>query len=227
MIPVISSFLMQAQACLKLLLGMQVLKEVAACCKRFVSQEQRGNLGNFKFNNYIAPTWHMPEGLPSKQHLGKLLSYDGNRGVWETSNKKKQVTGNSIMVAVLCSAVIQSNNAIDLQACFQWVETLRPSRWRQKIFPRFRRPRLRGRTFQPRLPHPLRLPRRRRQRRWCRQRCLPPDQQIQIFKSSFLCSTGLPQSKTRWVRSTLISYCPLSSNQHCWLTSARSKIFPL
>ena len=34
------------------------------------------------------------------------------------------------------------------------------------------------------------------------------------------CSTGLPLSRTRCVRSTFSNHCPLSSNQWCWLISA-------
>ena len=36
----------------------------------------------------------------------------------------------------------------------------------------------------------------------------------------FLCRTGLPLARTRWVWSTFPSHCPLSSNPRCWLTSA-------
>ena len=41
------------------------------------------------------------------------------------------------------------------------------------------------------------------------------------------CSTGSPLASTRWVWLTFSSHCPLSSNQHRWLTSAASIIFPL
>ena len=41
----------------------------------------------------------------------------------------------------------------------------------------------------------------------------------------FFCSTGLPLSNTRQVKSAFSSYYPLSSNLSCWLTLATSIIF--
>ena len=42
---------------------------------------------------------------------------------------------------------------------------------------------------------------------------------------TFFCVTDLPLARTR-VQSTLSSHCPLSFNQHHWLTSATLIIFP-
>ena len=42
---------------------------------------------------------------------------------------------------------------------------------------------------------------------------------------SYFCRTGLPLARTRWAWSTFSSHCPLSSNQHRWLTWATSIIF--
>ena len=42
---------------------------------------------------------------------------------------------------------------------------------------------------------------------------------------TFFCIPGLPLARTRWVRLTFSSHSPLSSKQHCWLTSATSIIF--
>ena len=39
--------------------------------------------------------------------------------------------------------------------------------------------------------------------------------------------TGLPLARTRWVRSTFSSHCPLSSNQRYCLTSVTLILFPL
>ena len=49
---------------------------------------------------------------------------------------------------------------------------------------------------------------------------------MRVAKLCF-CSTGLPLARTRWVRSTLSSHCPLTSDQVHWFTSATAIIFPL
>ena len=55
-----------------------------------------------------------------------------------------------------------------------------------------------------------------------------PDFVKTLFLSKFVfCRTGLPLARTRWVRSTFSSHCPLSSNQRRWLASATWIIFPL